>query len=219
MCSSLTNVTFGTNLITIGSSSFSGTSLTNNLFIPDSVTSIGNNAFGGCSELIYASIGNGVTNIGAGAFVGCTSLATVIMGTNVSNIGATAFQSCLLTSFTLPSNVTSIGNSAFAGCSGLLNVNISGGVTTIGSLAFSFCRNMTAIMVDPLNQVYSSVDGVLFDKSQATLIQCPGGKSGGYTISDGVTNIMSAAFYGCSILTNIIIPDGITSIGSDTFNR
>ena len=43
--------------------------------------------------------------------------------------------------------------------------------------------------MDALNSVYSSVDGVLFDKSQTTLIQCPGGKAGSYTIPNSVTSI------------------------------
>jgi hypothetical protein len=36
---------------------------------------------------------------------------------------------------------------------------------------------------------YSSVDGVLFNKSQTTLIQYPSGKSGHYSIPDSVTSI------------------------------
>ena len=40
-----------------------------------------------------------------------------------------------------------------------------------------------------INPVYTSVDGVLFNKSQTTLIQCPAGKAGSYTIPNSVTSI------------------------------
>ena len=43
--------------------------------------------------------------------------------------------------------------------------------------------------VDTNNPAYSSVDGVLFNKSQTTLIQCPGAKTGSYTIPNSVTSI------------------------------
>ena len=38
-------------------------------------------------------------------------------------------------------------------------------------------------------------------------------------IPDSVTNISDGAFYGCSSLTSIIIPDSVTSIGNDAFHR
>jgi len=73
------------------------------------------------------------------------------------------------------------------------------------------------ITVDALNPVYSSVDGVLFNKSQTALIQCPWGKAGSYTIPNSVTNIGSSAFYSCASLTSVTIPNSVTGIGGYAF--
>ena len=71
--------------------------------------------------------------------------------------------------------------------------------------------------MDALNSFYSSVDGVLFNKSQTTLIQCPGGKAGSYTIPDSVTSIGDYAFASCTSLTSVTIPNSVTSIGDCAF--
>ena len=61
------------------------------------------------------------------------------------------------------------------------------------------------------------MDGVLFNKSQTSLIQYPGGKVGIYTIPESVTNIWAFAFYACNGLTSVTIGNGITSIGVYAF--
>jgi hypothetical protein len=94
---------------------------------------------------------------------------------------------------------------------------IPNSVTTIGSYAFSGCTSLSAITVDALNFFYSSLDGVLFNKSQTTLIQCPGGKAGSYTVPNGVTSIGSYAFGYCRSLTSVTIPNRVTSIGDYAF--
>jgi hypothetical protein len=71
--------------------------------------------------------------------------------------------------------------------------------------------------VDALNSFYSSVDGVLFDKSTNTLIECPGGKAGSFTIPNSVNSIFEGAFDTCTSLSSVIIPDSVTSIGDYTF--
>src|SRR6202044_694266 len=94
---------------------------------------------------------------------------------------------------TTPASVTSIAAEAFA--YGILtNVNISGAVTNIGQDAFFDCPDLLAITVSPTNAYYSSLGGVLFDQSQSTLIQFPGGLSGSYTIPNTVVIIGSEAF-------------------------
>ena len=81
-----------------------------------------------------------------------------------------------------------------------------------------YCTSLTAITVDALNSAYSSVDGVLFNKSQTTLIQYPAGKAGtSYTIPNSVTSIGDSAFSGCTSLTSVTIATSVTSIGDEAF--
>jgi hypothetical protein len=218
-CASLTNAPMGTNVISIGSSAFSGTSLTN-IIVPDGVASIGDSAFGGCSKLIYASIGNGVTNMGNQVFAGDTSLASVLIGTNVISIGLNTFNVCTsLTNIIIPNSVTYIGPNSFYNCANLPRINVPAGVTNIDGIGvFGYCRHLTAIMVDPLNKFYSSVDGVFFDKSQATLIICPEGKAGSYTVPESVTSIGGSAFFQCSGLTGIYFQSNAPIFGSSAFS-
>ena len=67
--------------------------------------------------------------------------------------------------------------------------------------------------MDTNNSFYSSVNGVLFDKNQFTLIEFPGGVGGSYTIPGSVTSIGSDAFVSCTNLTSVTIPGSVTNIG------
>jgi uncharacterized repeat protein (TIGR03803 family) len=112
--------------------------------------------------------------------------------------------------------VTGIGGNAFKGFSSLTNVTIPNTVTIIGDGVFDGCTHLTAITVDPSNPAYTSIAGVLFNKSQTALIQCPGAEAGSYTIPNSVTRIEADAFYGCA-LTSVTIPNSVTSIGELAF--
>jgi hypothetical protein len=100
----------------------------------------------------------------------------------------------------------------------MTNVSIGAGVTNIGNVAFAPCTRLGGITVDALNPSYASVEGVLFDKSRTTLIQYPGGKSGGYTIPNGVTRIRRCAFMDCINLTSIRIAHTVTEIEQGAFS-
>jgi hypothetical protein len=111
--------------------------------------------------------------------------------------------------------VTSIREGVFNANDRLTSVTIPYSVTSIGKSGLANCTRLTAITVDALNPVYSSLDGVLFDKNQTALIQCPGRRAG-YTIPDSVTSIGEGAFSGCNGLRRVTIPDSVTSIGEST---
>jgi hypothetical protein len=85
--------------------------------------------------------------------------------------------------------------------------------------AFDGCAGLTDITVAEENEIYSSEDGVLFDKDKTTLLLCPEGKSGSYTIPASVTAIVLAAFEGCGRLTGVTIPNSVTSIGELAFAK
>jgi hypothetical protein len=159
--------------------------------------------------------------ISANSFDHCTNLASVTIGnsgTTISSIGECAFLGCSgLTNLMIGTNVIGIGFEAFAGCTSLTRVAIPYRVNSIGQDAFSGCSMLTAITVDAQNSWFSSVDGVLFDKSQSTIIQYPGGVGGSYTIPESVTSFGVDAFGGCTKLTSVAISDSVTSIGNQAF--
>ena len=118
---------------------------------------------------------------------------------------------------TFGTNLASIGIDAFQGCSGLATITISASVTNIGDGAFLYCSSLAAITVDPLNPLFSGRGGVLFDKSQTTLLQFPGGISGSYLIPTTVTNIGFNSFNGCMDLTSVSLGTNVTTIGALAF--
>jgi hypothetical protein len=73
------------------------------------------------------------------------------------------------------------------------------------------------IVVAPTNAVYSSIDGVLFNKSQTELLYYPGGRIGIYSIPAGVTDIGDSAFAACDGITSVEIPQSVTRIGNHAF--
>lgn len=113
--------------------------------------------------------------------------------------------------------VTQIGNTAFVYGSKLTSISIPASVTNIGFDVFFGCTNLTNITVDAFSPNHSSVDGILFNKDQSTLLAFPSGKAGGYSIPTNVTSIARDAFKGCAGLTSVTIPQGVTNIGDAAF--
>ena len=187
--------------------------------ISNSVTRIGNYAFSWCESLTSVTISDSVTSIGYEAFCACDNLTSVTIGNSVTSIQSSAFESCdNLISVTIPDSVTSIGERAFYICSSLTSVTIPDSVTRIDNLAFSRCKSLTSITVDENNNEFSSVDFVLFNKTQTELIQYPiGNKRTNYNIPNSATSIGDQAFSGCKSLTSVTIPDSVTSIGETAF--
>jgi hypothetical protein len=165
------------------------------------------------------TIPEGASAIGAFAFYNCSSMTNIAIPDSVTSIGERAFYNCRsLTDITIPDSVTSIGNGAFYNCSSMTNITIPDSVTSIGNEVFSSCRSLTDITVNSLNEYYTSIDGILYNKNKTRLVCYPvGKKQTSFTIPSNVTSIGDFAFFDCSLLTRITIPDSVTNIGSFTF--
>jgi len=75
---------------------------------------------------------------------------------------------------------------------------------------------LTRITVAEDNSLFSSIDGVLFDKAQAVLLRFPGNRAS-YTSPSGVTSIADGAFRYTSGVRAVVISEGVTSIGVQAF--
>ncbi len=191
-CDSLTSVTIGSGVQSVGEYAFYDCDSLTSVIIPNSVTSIGNRAFYSCDSLTSITIGSGVTSIGSEAFRYCDSLTSVTIPNSVTSIGDGVFAGCSsLISITIPNSVTSIGSSAFLGCDSLTSVTIGSGVTSIGSFAFSSCDSLTSVTIP--NSVTSIGSSAFYNCDSLTSI----------TIPNSVTSIGGYAFSGCSKLTSV----------------
>jgi hypothetical protein len=118
---------------------------------------------------------------------------------------------------TLPDTVATIDAGAFNGCASLTTLTITGSVSSIQSGAFEGCSKLVSITIAPSNSSYCSINGVVFDQSQSTLVQYPPGRAGSYSIPNTVTTIGQAAFYECNALTSVTIPNSVTILQYSAF--
>lgn len=255
----------------IGKLAFLDCTFIEEVVIPDSVTWIGDFAFTGCTSLSKVTLPDTLTWVGDSAFYDCApslynkhgnayyvgneanpylllshSKDTRIQTSQIHNdtkvISSYAFAYCEnLTTVSMGNNILTIGEGAFTECVSLTEITISKTTTMIDDEAFSFCMSLKSITVSPENEVYKSIDGVLFTIDTKTLIQYPTGSARqeytipagtekietralaysrnlkNITISNGVEHIGHEAFFGCAYITEISIPKSVTFIDDGAF--
>ncbi|MBD5426803.1 MAG: leucine-rich repeat protein [Treponema sp.] len=176
-----------------------------------------------CGDAADVVIPKSVTAIGGGAFEGRADITGVTIQSGVTAIGDGAFRDCAkLTGIEIPSGVTVIGENAFDGCAGLTNIDIPASVTDIGTGALPAG---TAVTYHGTKAQWESLaasaglDGVtafVIDGSGTLTGYC--GSAADVTIPDGVKGIAGGVFAGHTELEHIIIPAGVTAIGSGAFD-
>lgn len=167
------------------------------------------------SDITSIEIGRNITYIGKSVFRNCTALKTVTLGESVANIDEGAFSGCTaLEEITLPKSVEKLGINVFSGCTSLKSVKFESDENFVIKDDIVFSKDMkTLYFALPYAQLgdYTCPDSVE--------ILCEAAFSGCETLtsfkfSEKITAVKRATFFGCTKMTELVIPDSVTELGS-----
>ena len=162
--------------------------------------------------------------IGDDAFYKCSGLTSITLPPSLTSIGSSAFGSCTgLTGALDLSNctsLTSIGDDAFYNCSGLTSITLPSSLTSIGSQVFINSNELETLEYKGTLEQWLSIEFGSFwmdDISHTFIVN--GEELTNLVVPEGVTSIGNSAFYGCSGLTSITLPSSLISIGEYAFQN
>lgn len=167
-----------------------------------------------CLNLKGIKLPKSIISIESEAFTGCELLSgSFEIGENINEINPKAFSETNISQFIVSDKnnyLKSIDGSVYShggkclelGVPSATEISIGVDVESINQDIPIFCKNLRAINVSPLNEYYSSSDGVLYDKESTSLIAYPQGKSASsFTIPSSVICLMPFAFYNTKLTT------------------
>lgn len=171
---------------------------------------------GGMNFSQYGSSAD-IDNIIPGGCFSHTNLISVYLPLNTKKIETQAFFfSEKLEKISIPDACRSIGFQSFGVCA-FTSINIPQNVSSIDRLAFDRCYKLASINVDSENPLYASIDGMLCDKKQETLIYYPAAGKKIINIPNTVKKINEYAFYDCIYQEKLNIPSETVTIPYGTF--
>lgn len=178
-----------------------------------------------------------VVSIGAFSFNNAPNVTSVMIPDTIESIDDYAFNQARISAFAIPESVAAIGEFAFFGTA-ISEITIPLPVTRIGYLAFGGCPHLTAVYLPdrlPIldgavfgNSVLDFVsttgstenyvinNGAIYDEYMRTLLVFPGGRTGEYTLPDGVAVIGANAFTECELDT-LKFPSSLSNIHEYAF--
>ena len=238
-CTSLKKVTFGENnaslkAFTIGASAFYGCTSLDSVEFRCALSSIGDKAFANCPSLGTVTLPDGDTTFGNEVFSGTTD--ATVTGSGYELVGGALYRGNMLVlapqtvdaSFAFRAGTTAIGAYAFANSelSGIDTLYLSG-ITSIGKGAFYGLSGLTSIVLPSVTEIAdyafygTGLESITIPESVT--------KIGAYAFSQSfveevifagnsaLTEIGKSAFYGCTELAAIALPDGVATIGDTAF--
>ena len=216
-------------VIGLADRSFEGRTYIRGIVLPNSLAYIGIFAFSGCTGLTNIAIPNSVISIGDGAFDGCKGLMSITIGSGVTSATHSIFHGChkLVEVYNL-SNLTfqkSSNSNVFTGveCDALVIhtslLEASKVFTDENDFAFyedgEICYLLGYLGKETALTLPKNCRGKKYAIYQDAFYSCTGLTS--ITIPNSVTDIGEWAFQGCTNLTSATIGDSVTSIGEWAF--
>lgn len=229
-CTGLKNVVIDAK--NIGTNAFGYCSALVSVQIGSKVENINNRAFEYCSALQTVTLQEGIQTVGTSAFVGCSALTDITLPDSVETIGSNAFASSGIQTVVLPANLKRIEANTFSNCSSLKEIVIPDSVTYIGTQAFSYCSSLITItMSEQISHVGSSAfyntrwlerqpEGTALYLGKALI-----GYKGTWPantavqVAEGTRVIADSAFYNCTNLYGVTMPDSLVEIGQYAFGE
>lgn len=185
------------------------------VYLPSSTAQLDGKNFDGCTALENLTVNRttppallqtlGVIPATAIIYVPYNSVDTYKAATNWS---AYADQIQPILDVIIADGVTEITDSQFAGME-IETVYIPASVTSIAANAFSNCTMLKSITVAENNPVYSSQDGILYNKDKNKIILAPLDLTGNVVIPEGITSIN---LKDRKKLTGLVLPQSLKGI-------
>ena len=208
-----------------------------NTTYPTTVTSIATEAFYACKANFSFILPSSINSIGTNAFFGSGVNKVVIDRVDVS-FGNNVFSECYsLTSASIPDEMTNIPYGLFNRCENLAECNFPSSAVVVGELAFNQCKLLfnydflvpkslkrieahafagTALTSFKFHDSYGNANYNVNYVGVAAFKDCPN-LAGYIFLSDKITEVGSAAFSGCSKVTDIWVFDSVSTIGANAF--
>ena len=139
----------------------------------------------------------------------------IVIPNGVTSIGSRAFWGCRSTSITIPARVTRISIEAFWGSNSLESITVEQGNPIYHSAGNCIIETKSKTLIAGWKNSIIPADGSVTSIGWGAFFNCSALKS--IVIPDSVTSIDYRAFFDCSSLKSIVIPEGVTSIGNSTF--
>lgn len=180
------------------------------LTLPPTLLTIGSGTFRSAKPTNDIVIPPSVTHIGANAFTACTGGHLTLGGGNSLVIDQWAFSDSTFTGITMLDGVTVIGDSAFRACKNMSgDLVVPETVTSIGQSAF---------YQNTLSGSLTIGGGTSLTIGQDAFCDC--GFKGTINFREGgATDIGFRSFQNCQFTGDLLIPNGVISVGQSAFNN